>query len=355
MGTKINFGSDEEFIKKYNELKSATKVGEYYGCTKNPVLSHAKEIGYDINSNKTYKLSLEDKKAIIAAYEVETSTALAKKYGVSRGMITKIWYDANLKGKKRDFSNIGNNLLGQTFGYLTVIDFSDKRNAGGGKYWKCSCSCGRPDCLKEKEILGESLLNGSTISCGAVGKENLEIGQGLNFQDLTGQRFGKLVAIERIEDKILSSNTAATQWKCECDCGRIVNVLSSNLKTGNTQSCGFCGVNSHGNLKIEKLLKENNIIFQREFRFLDCKDCYPLPFDFCAFDKNNNKYLIEYDGEQHTDENSFFYTDKIKKHDRIKSEYCRENNIPLIRIPYTQYNNLRIEDLLLETSSFIEK
>lgn len=355
MGTKINFGSNEEFIKIYDELKSAAKVGEYYGCSKNPVLRHAKEIGYDINSNKTYKLSPEDKEAIIAAYNTETSTALAEKYNVSRGMITKLWYDADLRGKIRDYSNAGNNLLGQTFGYLTVIGVSDRRDSGGSKYWRCSCSCGRSDCLKEKEILGESLLNGITISCGAVGKENLKIGQGLNFQDLTGQRFGKLTVIKRVENKTLSSNSVVVQWECKCDCGNITNVLASNLRTGNTQSCGLCGVNSHGNSKIEKLLKENNIAFQREFKFSDCKDHYPLPFDFCVFDKNDNKYLIEYDGKQHSDENSFFYTNKVKEHDKMKSEYCKKNNIPLIRIPYTQYDNLKIQDLLLETSSYIEK
>ena len=47
---------------------------------------------------------------------------------------------------------------------------------------------------------------------------------------------------------------------------------------------------------------------------------------------------------------------KIKyKHDLIKSKWCKENNIPLIRIPYTHFDNLCLNDLLLETSNFIEK
>jgi len=37
----------------------------------------------------------------------------------------------------------------------------------------------------------------------------------------------------------------------------------------------------------------------------------------------------------------------------IKNTYCKEHNIPLIRIPYTHYNDLCIEDLLLETSNYI--
>lgn len=42
-----------------------------------------------------------------------------------------------------------------------------------------------------------------------------------------------------------------------------------------------------------------------------------------------------------------------QEHDKLKNQWCKENNIPLIRIPYTRYNDLCIEDLLLETSNFI--
>lgn len=72
-------------------------------------------------------------------------------------------------------------LTGQTFGELTVISKSSKRAVNGGVYWNCKCSCG---C--EKEILGQSLRNGRTISCGHKGQENLEKGRGLKFQDLKG-------------------------------------------------------------------------------------------------------------------------------------------------------------------------
>lgn len=73
----------------------------------------------------------------------------------------------------------------------------------------------------------------------------------------------------------------------------------------------------------------------------------------------NNAYIIEFDGGQH-----FFYKEgsgwNTKEHlqktqfsDKEKNKWCKENNIPIIRIPYTHYDNLCIEDLLLETSSFI--
>lgn len=71
----------------------------------------------------------------------------------------------------------------------------------------------------------------------------------------------------------------------------------------------------------------------------------------------NNSYVIEFDGEQH-----FTYNDRgwnnrdnfivTKTHDRYKNKWCKENNIPIIRIPYTHLEEIKIEDLLLESSLF---
>lgn len=53
------------------------------------------------------------------------------------------------------------------------------------------------------------------------------------MKDLTGKRFGKLVAIERIKEK-------GSKWLCKCDCGKYTSVLTWNLVSGMTKSCG-CG------------------------------------------------------------------------------------------------------------------
>lgn len=351
MSKKIDFGSDEEFIRNYEELKSSRKMAELYGCTKNPILRHAKEIGYNVDSNKQYKLSEQDKQDIIAAYYTnQTSTSLAEKYNVSRGMITKIWYDNDLSGKQKGHVGPKEDLTGQTFGFLTVKYPTEERNASGSVMWYCQCNCNLPDCKGFQKACATELKNRAIISCGAVGKKNLEIGQGLNFKDLTGQKFGKLTVIKRVENKIFS-NGSAVQWLCRCDCGNETIVLASNLTTGNSQSCGKCGANSHGNLKIAQILKDNNITFEQEKRFDTCKDIACLPFDFYI----NNQYLIEYDGKQHYDKNSFFGYESTHKHDIIKSKWCKENSIPLIRIPYTHYDDLCLNDLLLESSNFVEK
>ena len=46
---------------------------------------------------------------------------------------------------------------------------------------------------------------------------------------------------------------------------------------------------------------------------------------------------------------------KTQERDALKNQWCKDNNIPLIRIPYTHLNDLKIEDLLLETSEYIVK
>lgn len=270
----INWGTDEEFIKKYEELKSSRKMGEFYNCDKTSVLNHAKKIGYDTKSNKQYKLSEADKQIILQNYNIKTSVQLAKEFKVSRGMITKIWYDNNLIGKEIKSHITGNDLTNKTFGKWTVIEKTDKRASNGGVYWHCICECGN-----EKNILAQSLLNGRSLSCGE----------------------------------------------------------HSNI--------------SKGNSKIIEILNSNNIQYETEKKFNSCKDKRELPFDFYI----ENKYLIEYDGKQHFDKNSIFDYEYTHNHDLLKSKWCKENNIPLIRIPYTHYDNLCLEDLLLETSSFIEK
>lgn len=58
------------------------------------------------------------------------------------------------------------------------------------------------------------------------------------FEDLTGKRFGRLVVIERAEDHIQPNGKHQIQWLCKCDCGNEVVVRGSNLKNGNSKSCG---------------------------------------------------------------------------------------------------------------------
>lgn len=169
--------------------------------------------------------------------------------------------------------------------------------------------------------------------------------------DLTGQQFGKLTVISKAESK-----NNKTFWNCKCDCGNIATVAGYNLTSGCTKSCGC--LKSIGEANVEKMLLENNVSHKREYTFEDLKDKQMLRFDFAIFDNDNNlQYLIEFDGIQHFETrggwNDLANYEKVKLHDQMKNNYCKEHNIPLIRIPYTQRDIITIEDLVLETTKYL--
>ena len=53
--------------------------------------------------------------------------------------------------------------------------------------------------------------------------------------DLTGQRFGRLVALESAQNR---GECSITCWKCLCDCGNEKDIASRDLRNGDTKSCG---------------------------------------------------------------------------------------------------------------------
>ena len=213
--------------------------------------------------------------------------------------------------------------------------------SGRSLRYVCKCSCGKY-CV----VSSPNLKNKKTKSCGHL--------RGHQKEDLSNQRFGKLIALNFLE------KNNRIYWKCQCDCGGFTIVKASHLKEGNIQSCGC--LKSRGEEKISKILNDNNIKFLKQYSNLNCifpDSKYPAIFDFYIFN-DNSYYFIEYDGIQHflanqnnegwnTKENLL----KTQKRDLYKNQWCQNNNIPLIRIPYTHFNDLCLEDLMLETSNFI--
>lgn len=59
---------------------------------------------------------------------------------------------------------------------------------------------------------------------------------GGTFKDISGKRFGLLVAIEPTEKRVPSNGCVI--WRCQCDCGNIHYVNGNALRFGRTQSCG---------------------------------------------------------------------------------------------------------------------
>lgn len=251
-------------------------------------------------------------------------------------------------------------LTGQKFGKLTVLSKgpSDKFKK---TRWYCQCECGNT-----KLINASSLLRGLTISCGCNSYEKRQEYNKSKIVDETGNVYGYLTVIKQ-NDKIKHSDGRAL-WDCKCKCGNIITVPGRSLRNGHTTSCG-CRRQSLGEETVEKLLLQNNFNYAKEYlvaaRKEQIKQYHKSRFDFAIFDNNNNlKYLIEYDGSQHFEENVRenglgFNTreayEKTHKRDMIKNQWCKDNNIPLIRIPYTHLDKLTIEDLKLETTTFLVK
>lgn len=235
-------------------------------------------------------------------------------------------------------------LANQKFGRLTVIKKTNKRQ-NNSIIWECICDCGNI-C----EVNSSNLKRGKVQSCGCLKKESDRKPKG-NVINMLDKTFGHLKVIERDG----SDERGEAKWLCQCDCGKsIISVLGSNLRTGHTTSCG-CERRSKGEIKVAELLTKNGIPFKQEyspFKFTNGKNA---TFDFFV----NNKYYIEYDGETHYNYNLHGWHTKEQlqaqqERDMIKNQWCKENNIPLIRIPYTHYNDLKIEDLILESSKYIK-
>lgn len=229
-------------------------------------------------------------------------------------------------------------LTGQRFGKLLVlgIDPDYKPKSGRHKKWLCQCDCGN-----YKVVQSNHLLAGDTTACSL----------GCNHRIEAGTRFGQLTVIEMTDGR--SKNGGSVLYKCRCDCGEELLVASTELRAKRKSSCSKCNL-SLGEITIKALLKQYNIQYQKEYTFPDCyndKTGQLFRFDFYLPDNN---IIIEYDGEQHSKVvarwGGIEGLKERQRRDKIKTNYCLDNGITIIRIPYT-HTNIIIDDLL-ENSSF---
>lgn len=242
--------------------------------------------------------------------------------------------------KERVRQVCGREIDGQRFGKLVVLE----------TYWdsrppevKCRCDCGKITILKKADVQG-----GHTRSCGCL---NREIVSEYFTKDWTG--YVAESGVKMIEP-VSQNNKNQWMWKCICPlCGKEFIALPIKIKNNHTTSCG-CKKDSSGERIIETILTDNNISYEKQFSFQDCKYRYKLRFDFAIFNKEKLIALIEYDGIQHFRPVSVFggedaFNETVIR-DKIKDKYCREKNIKLIRFNYTQ----SVEEMTNTINEYIE-
>ena len=132
---------------------------------------------------------------------------------------------------------------------------------------------------------------------------------------------------------------ARIKIKYICPSGHYGEMTWCHFKEGT--NCPKCNKIYKGEERIENYLKEKEIEYKTQHIFKDCKNVRPLKFDFYLPKYN---ICIEYDGEGHYQVIEHFGGEKRfkegQKCDQLKTQYCKDNNINLLRIPYWEFNNI---------------
>lgn len=134
----------------------------------------------------------------------------------------------------------------------------------------------------------------------------------------------------------------------QCKCGNKFTTSWATLQADKKYRCDICSKRkSTFEQEVETYLDSINVEFVSQFRINECRNILGLVFDIAVLDKDENiLLLIELDGEQHIKPKTFGGISKEKAQiefeqlqirDEIKNQYCKDNHIPLLRIPYKQY------------------
>ena len=222
-------------------------------------------------------------------------------------------------------------LIGKKINKWTVLEL--KRNPKKYKEVFATCIC---ECGVIADISIYNLINNRTRDCGCGRKTMLSETRSKN---LVGKKFGKLLVVEQLQE---SNRFNRRIYKCKCDCGNEVIAVGSHLSDGRTLSCGC--LRSQYNAYISILLTNMKLTYVPEYVVKINGVVYR--YDFYLPDYN---LIIEYDGEQHYFPINFGRWDelelqrqfnKIQEHDKIKTQYCHDHRINLLRIPYWEKQNI---------------
>lgn len=234
---------------------------------------------------------------------------------------------------KRYNNSLLQSLLGTRHGKLVIK--SIYKDSKGYTYARCDCDCG----TKNHDVLLSNLYR-DTYGTKACGNCRIAPNEKYGDNEYIGQTINNLTILD------IKKESSKTYWLCRCELCEEHNVIwlpAHGVASGNNKSCGC--MQSNGESVIEKALKSKNINYKKQVTFKDLKGIRggTLRFDFGIYDNRNNLLgLIEYDGEQHfKDYNDNYYITEyelvnnvniVKENDKIKNQYCIDNNIQLVRL-----------------------
>ena len=151
---------------------------------------------------------------------------------------------------------------------------------------------------------------------------------------------------ETVPDVLVVGEYRGANYPLECRCTKCGHQWDANVRSLlNKSGCPMCTF-SKGEQKIARILQQNNIDYYSQYQYNDCCDIHPLRFDYYLPEYNA---CLEYQGQQHyypvrfgsrsVEEANIQFQQTVKR-DKIKEQYCTDNHINLIQIPYWEYDKL---------------
>lgn len=221
-------------------------------------------------------------------------------------------------------------------GFLTVLGPDPVKTAQyGNKYFLCKCElCGNTVSVRIDKLNGQTAISCKPCSIGLRKRKKVEV----------GDKYGDFEVLERIG---YINRSHVCYWKCRCvRCGLEKQIQADHLKSGQN-TCVACHHSSRGEIKIRELLKAGGLNFQEQYRF---EGLPRYAFDFAIFGKEGLAFVIEFDGYQHAAPVKIWGGEETFAHqqerDKIKTEWCMDIGVPLVRIPHNEYGDLTLIKIL---------
>lgn len=238
---------------------------------------------------------------------------------------TKIEKYGSANGPSIDFrtTKTYKDLSGKVFGKIKVLGPTSSVTI-----WNIEClNCGKITTAKTN-----AANRGKGCDCRIAAIKSKKIKHDKRLTETIGKVFGKWSVLDISTDN---------KVKCQCECGTIRIVSVYTLQSRQSTNCGCTTPIYKTEIKCREIIEDLLGYKFIKKRFTDIPSVRYIELDgYCE----ELQLAFEYDGEQHYKEVAFgsnsHSLEKRKQRDALKDQYCLDKSIKLIRIPYTQKQNL---------------